>query len=71
MADSGCRRRRRRRRRVDVRAQAVASMPASNTDLHSNDTVKFLVYYSTALRLPVPSNCALKDWCYTHGRPCV
>ena len=35
--------------------------PPQTYDLHSNDTIKFLVYYSTALRLPVPSNCALKS----------
>ena len=35
--------------------------PPQTYDLHSNDTIKFLVYYSTALRLLVPSNCALKS----------
>jgi len=35
--------------------------PPQTYNLHSNDTTKFLVYYSTALRLPVPSNCALKS----------
>ena len=35
--------------------------PPQTYDLHSNDTIKFLVYYFTALRLPVPSNCALKS----------
>jgi len=35
--------------------------PPQTYDLHSNDTIKFLVFYSTALRLPVPSNCALKS----------
>ena len=35
--------------------------PPQTYDLHSKDTIKFLVYYSTALRLPVLSNCALKS----------
>ena len=46
---------------VDVEWMYEPLCPPQTYDLHSNDTIKFLVYYSTALRLPVPSNCALKS----------
>ena len=54
-----------RRRDVDVEwmyeLRQSPVCPPQTYDLHSNDTIKFLVYYSTALRLPVPSNCALQE----------
>ena len=45
----------------ELRQSPLCPPQTYDLHLHSNDTIKFLVYYSTALRLPVPSNCALKS----------